>query len=403
MRYHYKAINKDGGIVTGSIDVDSERSAARQLQRQGLTPVALTLQVQKQVKGKSTVKTKGKAKKNDVLLVMHQLTTLLKSGVSLDEAVSSLAESIQQGFLKQELDEISTQLRRGIAFSKALAESKIDLPPYMFHLATAGELTGSLAESLSDGVAQMEYEQRINSELRNALIYPSILIISGVSAVMIIFIVVVPKFTKLLAKAKGDIPFLAKAVLETGQFVNSHLAVIGVVTAAVIALVSIGLSRPEIRQRLWDQLMFVPLLGSWLIEADIGRWSAMLGTLLTSRVELTRALTLAQQGVSGSRLRANFSQVTKAVKGGRSLAEALQESGAITATGYGLIKVGERSGELPNMLKSLATLYTESGRERMKRFLALLEPIAILVIGAVIGVIMTGIILAITSVNDISV
>lgn len=403
MKYHYRAINKDGGVVTGSIDVDSERSAARQLQRQGLTPVALTLQGQKQAKGRSAVKIKGKAKKSDVLLVMHQLTTLLKSGVSLDEAVSSLAESIQQGFLKQELDDISTQLRRGIAFSKALAESKIDLPPYMFHLATAGELTGSLAESLSDGVAQMEYEQRINSELRNALIYPSILIISGISAVMIIFVVVVPKFTKLLSKAKGDIPFLAKAVLETGQFVNSHIAVIGAVIACSVVLGIIGMSKPEIRQRLWDQLMFVPLLGTWLIESDIGRWSAMLGTLLTSRVELTRALTLAQQGVSGSRLRANFSQVTKAVKGGRSLADALQESGAITATGYGLIKVGERSGELPNMLKSLATLYTESGRERMKRFLALLEPIAILVIGAVIGVIMTGIILAITSVNDISV
>lgn len=400
MKYLYKAINKDGSVVTGSIDVESERSAARQLQRQGLTPVALTLETQKQAGIKNST---AKPKKSDVLLVMHQLTTLLKSGVSLDEAVSSLAESIQQGFLKQELNEISTQLRRGIAFSKALAASKINLPPYIFHLASAGELTGSLAESLSDGVSQMEYEQRINGELRNALIYPSILIISGISAVMIIFVAVVPKFTKLLTKAKGDIPFLAKAVLQTGQFFNDHIAIIGLAIAGLALLAGIGLSKPDIRQRLWDQLMFVPLLGAWLIEADIGRWSAMLGTLLGSRVELTRALSLAQEGVSGSRLRANFSQVTKAVKGGRSLADALQESGAITATGYGLIKVGERSGELPNMLRSLATLYTESGRDRMKRFLALLEPVAILVIGAVIGVIMTGIILAITSVNEISV
>lgn len=400
MKYQYRAINKDGGVVTGSIDVDSERSAARQLQRQGLTPVTLTPREQPQAQVRRATK---KAKKSDVLLVMHQLTILLKSGVSLDEAVSSLAESIQQGFLRQELNDISIQLRRGIAFSKALAESKIDLPSYMIHLATAGELTGSLAQSLSDGVAQMEYEQRISGELRNALIYPSILIISGISAVMIIFIVVVPKFTKLLSKGKGDIPFLAKAVLETGQFFNSHIAIIGAVIACSVLLGGIGLSKPEVRQRLWDQLMTLPLLGAWLIEADIGRWSAMLGTLLSSRVELTRALALAQQGVSGSRLRANFSQVTKAVKGGRSLSDALQESGAITATGYGLIKVGERSGELPNMLSSLAILYAESGRERMKRFLALLEPIAILAIGSIIGVIMTGIILAITSVNDISV
>ena len=399
MRYQYRAINKEGGIVTGSIDVDNERLAARQLQRQGLTPLELNVVAQKPTK---TLKT-GKAKRNDVMLIMHQLTTLLKSGVSLDEAVSSLAESVQQDFLRQQLSDISTQIRRGIAFSQALAESKIDLPPYMFHLATAGELTGSLAASLSDGVAQMEYEQRINGELRNALIYPSILIVSGISAVMIIFIVVVPKFTKLLTKANADIPFLAKAVLETGQFFNNNLIAIAATIAALILLASVGLSKPTVRQHLWDQLMQVPLLGAWLVEADIGRWSAMLGTLLTSRVELTKALTLAQQGVSGSRLRANFSQVTKAVKNGRSLADALQESGAITATGYGLIKVGERSGELPNMLNSLAILYTESGRERMKRFLALLEPIAILVIGAVIGIIMTGIILAITSVNDISV
>ncbi|MGR8934459.1 MAG: type II secretion system F family protein [Gammaproteobacteria bacterium] len=400
MKYLYRAINKDGAVVTGSIDVENERSAARQLQRQGLMPVTLT---QASHKPTAIKKSSARPKKSDVLLVMHQLTTLLKSGVSLDEAVSSLAESVQQAFLKKELSEISTQLRRGIAFSKALAASKINLPPYMFHLANAGELTGSLAESLSDGVTQMEYEQRIAGELRNALIYPSILIVSGISAVMIIFIVVVPKFTKLLTKAKGDVPFLAKAVLETGQFFNNHIAVIGAMIAALITLAVIALSKAEIRQRGWDQLMSVPLLGVWLVEADIGRWSAMLGTLLGSKVELTRALTLAQQGVSGSRLRANFSQVTKAVKGGRSLADALQESGAITATGYGLIKVGERSGELPNMLRSLATLYTESGRDRMKRFLALLEPVAILVIGSVIGVIMTGIILAITSVNDISI
>lgn len=400
MIFHYKAINKDGGLVTGNIDVNNDRSAARQLQRQGLTPVELTQAIAKPGKARSR---STKAKRSDVILVMHQLTILLKSGVSLDEAVSSLAESIQQAFLREQLNDISTQLRRGVAFSKALADSKIDLPPYMYHLATAGELTGSLAESLTDGVTQMEYEQRIAGELRNALIYPTILIVSGISAVMIIFIVVVPKFTKLLSKSKGDIPFLAKAVLETGQFVNSNLTVIAALLACAVILGSIGLSKPSIRQRFWDQLMLMPILGSWLIESDIGRWSAMLGTLLASRVELTRALSLAQEGVSGSRLRANFSQVTKAVKGGRSLSSALQESGAITATGYGLIKVGERSGELPNMLNSLATLYAESGRERMKRFLALLEPIAILLIGSVIGVIMTGIILAITSVNDISV
>jgi len=398
MKIDFRALNAEGVIVTGALEVADQRAAARQLRRQGLTPVELTQREQQRVRGGNR-----KPKARDTLLVLHQLATLLKSGVSLDEAVASLAETVQQPFLARELDTLSTRIRRGEPFSRALKESRIELPAYMHHLAEAGELTGSLAESLGDGVKQMEYEQRIGAELRNALIYPSILVISGIAAVLLIFTLVVPKFSKLLEKGKGDVPWLAKAVLETGQFMNDNMLLVGGTAVALVMAGAAAYGQPEWRQRLWDGLMRTPLLGEWLVEADIGRWAAMLSTLLASKVELTRALSLAQQGVSGSRLRANFSQVTKSVRGGKSLADSLKEAGAITPTGYGLVRVGERAGELPAMLRSLATLYTESGRDRMKRFLTLLEPAAILTIAAVVGVIMTGIIMAITSVNEIAI
>lgn len=399
MKYDFRALNTEGAVVTGSLDVDTEREAARQLRRQGLTPVGVQAR-EAQVRAKAGGR---KPKTRDLLLTMHQLATLLRSGVSLDEAVSSLASSTQQPFLARELDEIGARIRRGEAFSGALKASRLSLPPYMHHLAEAGELTGALASALRDGVSQMEYEQQITTELRNALIYPSILVISGIGAVLLIFTIVVPKFSKLLEKAQGDVHWLARAVLETGQAMNDNMLLVGLVIGGAVIGGITAFSRPEARQALWDAMTRVPVLGEWLIEADIGRWAAMLSTLLTSRVELTRALGLAQQGVTGSRLRAKFSQVTKGVRGGGALADALKETDAITPTGYGLIRVGERSGELPAMLRSLAEIYTESGRNRMKRFLTLLEPAAILLIASVIGVIMTGIILAITSVNDIAI
>lgn len=399
MNFTYRALNGEGTVVTGLLESDNLRTASRRLHNQGLTPVSVMPQTVENVAKKKSRRTR----QSDIVMVMHQLTTLLKAGVSLGEAVSSLSESTQQASIQQELADISTDLRRGESFSAALKESKIKLPSYIHYLAEAGELTGNLAKALSDGVAQMEYEQKLGSELKSALIYPSILIVSGIAAVMLIFIVVVPKFVPLLAKSQGDIPFLARAVLGTGQFLNENIVWLSVVGIVLTLAAVSAFSKASVRQQLWDLLLLMPLLGPWLLEADIGRWSAMLATLLDSRIELTRALELAQQGVDGSRLQSNLTQVTKAVRGGSSLAAALQESGAITTTGYGLVRVGERSGELPGMLHSLSTLYIESGRERMKRFLTLLEPIAILLIGAIIGTIMTGIILAITSVNDISI
>lgn len=398
MRYDYKALNREGKTVTGILDADEERSAIRELRRDGLTPVSVSSR-----QGDSPGARRLRPPKPDeVLLMLHQLATLLRSGVSLDESVASLADAQGQVFLAAELTAISARLRRGMGFSEALRESAISVPTYMYHLAKAGELTGNLAGALADGVVQMEYERTIRNELRNALVYPIILIVSGIGAVMLIFVLVVPKFSTMLAKSDGNVPLLARVVLETGQFVNDNMTMM----LAVLVGLGIGgfvlMSKPEGRQKVWDGMTRAPILGAWLLESDIGRWSSMLSTLLASRVELTRALELAQQGVSSSRLKTNFSQVTKAVRRGSSLADALRESDAVTSTGYGLVKVGERSGDLPNMLKSLALMYAESGRNRMKQFLALLEPIAILAIGGVIGLIMTGIILAITSVNDIS-
>ncbi|MEA1888420.1 MAG: type II secretion system F family protein, partial [Pseudomonadota bacterium] len=346
MRFTYRALNGEGSVVTGILDSDNLRTASRRLHRQGLTPVSVMSQTIESVGGKKS----RRVRQSDVVMVMQQLTTLLKAGVSLGEAISSLSESTRPHSLQQEIADISARLRRGESFSGALKASKIKLPSYIHHLAEAGELTGNLAQALSDGLAQMEYEQKLASELKSALIYPSILIVSGIAAVMLIFIVVVPKFVPLLAKSQGDIPFLAQAVLGTGQFMNENIVWLSV-AGIILSLAAVAaFSKPSVRQQLWDLLLRMPLLGPWLLEADIGRWSAMLATLLDSRIELTRALELAQQGVDGSRLRSNLTQVTRAVRGGDSLAAALQESGAITSTGYGLIRVGERSGELPRML-----------------------------------------------------
>ena len=143
------------------------------------------------------------------------------------------------------------------------------------------------------------------------------------------------------------------------------------------------------------------VVGVWLVEAEVGRWSSTLAALLNGKVELIRALSLAAGSVRLAFIRNRLSLVARSVKGGSTLSAALREHRALNPTGYDLVAVGEASGELPKLLAALARLYETTGRDRMKRALQLIEPLAIIVIGVVVGIIVTAIILAITSVNDV--
>jgi len=397
MRYKYQALDAQGQEVSGILAADAEREAIRQLQKRGLTALALiVISTEQSAERKVT-----KLKQRDVLIVLHELTTLLESGVTLIEAVDSLSTSSHHPTIALTFSTMATQLRQGQTFSNALRQSPLKLPWYILQLVEAGELTGKVATALRDGVTQMEYDAKISSEMRNAMIYPIILIVSGIAAVLLIFTIVVPRFSSMLHNRNDDIPWLAQAVLNTGMFLNTHFDLIIAVTIAVIISMAYLLKQPRLRAKLIDVLINFPLLGIWLLESETARWAAMMGTLLENRVSLLKALELSNQGIKVPSLNAKLIQVSKSVRAGAHLSQALQDNDALTATGHNLIRAGEKAGELPRMLRSLAKLLEESGRVRMKRFLLLIEPIAILVIGGVIGVIITGVILAITSINQI--
>jgi general secretion pathway protein F len=399
MRYKYQAIDENGQEVDGIISTDNERDAARQLQKRGLTVLTVTTAESKITK---IATRSGKPQQRDILSVLHELTTLLESGVSLIEAVESLAQSSHHPLIVDNFAKMASKLRQGVAFSLVLQHSDLDLPWYLYQLVEAGELTGKVAQGLRDGVAQLEYETKVQSEMRNALIYPSILIFSGITAVLLIFIVVVPRFAGILKTKGEDIPWLAQAVLGTGMFFNNYIEWIAAGLVGIGIVIAYILSQKKIRLKAKDLMTKLPIFGVWITEAETARWSAMLGTLLENKVPLLRGLELAAQSIQLPSLHARLNQVTKAVRTGTNLSQALQDNDALSATGHNLIRAGEKSGKLPPMLHSLAKLLDESGRNRMKRFLLLIEPIAILVIGSVIGVIITGVVLAITAVNQVN-
>lgn len=394
--FRWSAVDRAGKVVSGLIDATSEAEASRALSAKGLLP--FELKQQRQVGWRLRRRHSSSRERQ---LVLHEFATLLESGVGLAAALASLAHSSHHPELTGAFAGMERAVRRGESFSVALRESGFTLPEYVHQLVHAGEATGRLAESLRSGVEQFEYDQRVRQEMVGALIYPAVLVASGVGAVAIIFMWVVPRFGGLLTQHGDAMPALSRWVISTGVWMAGHAWLIGIVLATVLALLRIALSRSAVQSVLARSVARLPFIGEWLIEAEVGRWASTLSALLTGRVELIRALGLAAASVRLGFLRDRLALVARTVKGGSTLSAALREHRALNPTGYDLVAVGETSGELPKLLGALARLYETTGRDRMKRALQLIEPLAIILIGIVVGTIVTAIILAITSINDV--
>ena len=398
-QYQYKAFNAEGAALQGVVSAQTEREAARALERRGLSVASVT-----PIAAKAAARTRraGRLGHRDLILAFHELSTLLNAGVGLAEAVGAQVRSAHHPQVLAAFEGIANGLRQGQAFSAALERSGLPLPGYVGTVIRSGEKSGLLGRALHDIVAQMEYDQTVRSEIRQALTYPAVLVCAGLGAVVMMFTFVVPKFAALLNRAE-DLPWLAWAVLNTGMFLRQWYWGVLLLVAAAVAWLVMTLRDPYKRARWLERLERLPVVGSWRVESESASWARVLATLLGNKVPLMDALDLARSNVIAPGRKARLEEVSRNVRSGVPLADALEEQQTLTATGYNLVRVGERSGELPSMLQSLARLCEESGRTRMKQFLALLEPVAILLIGGAIGVIMIGIILAITSANDIAV
>jgi general secretion pathway protein F len=396
--FHYQAVNAQGQSESGQISAAGEREAVRLLRQMELTP----LEVSPLGRRAATPTRVKRASHQDKALVMRELATLLHAGISLAEAVESIGQTHTDSAIGAAFTIIHGKLRGGESFSQGLKSTSLEWPDYLTQLVAAGEHTGKLAQALDSAASQMEYEQRIRSEMRNALIYPSILVFSGIAATLLIFIVVVPKFAGLLKNSHAQIPDISVWVLTAGLFVKENLLWVGLGALTIVLTAVVMLANPLLRARMLQTLSRAPILGTWLVETEIGRWASMLGTLLENRVPILKAMELAQEGMRLNAVRQKLQQALREVRGGKKIAEALASGKMLNVTGLNLIRVGERSGELAKMLRTLAGLYETAGQERLRRFLILLEPIAILTIGIVIGTIMVAVMLAITSLSNIS-
>ncbi len=403
-RYRYEAVDSAGEVLRDAIEAPSAEAAVEHLRDRGLLPLAVSEARGGLLGGGwgQPLFSKSRAlSRKTVLLLTQQLGNLLHAGMPLDRALTILIGVSDDQQAKALLERVQERVRGGSNLADAL-EMQGAFSRFYLNMIRAGEVGGALDVVLKRLTDFLERSQALRETVTSALIYPMILLSVSALSVIILLTFVVPQFQRIFADAGKALPLATQIVIALGDGLRHYgwVGAIGVVL--LVALLRQQMSRPASRAR-WDRwFLRLPLFGDLIAKVETARLSRTLGTLLGNGVSLLNALTIVRETLSNQVLAAALGEVAEHVKTGRGLADPLLEAGDLPKLAVQMIRVGEETGQLQEMLLQVADTYDGEVQTAVKRLLTLLEPALILGLGVVIAGIIMSILVAILSLNELA-
>jgi general secretion pathway protein F len=401
--FFFRAVASDGKVRTGSLSGDNEKLIARELRKQGLTPIYVGV-APKSASLELKLPTLGKGgKRKDVLFFTQELSTLLNSGVPLDRALTITAElTVRPSFRFIVLDVL-----RVLKSGKSLADSLGTHPDYFSDLYTsmvrAGEASGSLA-IIFERLAEFE---RTRDDLRSyivtAMVYPMLLASVGLASIILLLTFVVPKFASIFSESTMKMPTPTRLMLEASNLVRGYWWVAAGVLVLGIAIWKAYVSTTSGRLW-WDGFRLkLPLLGSALHKAETARFARAMATLVANTVPLVQSIGIASATLNNKTISAALVGVMQGVKRGEGIAAPVRKAACFPPLAGHLLAVGEETGRLDHMFARMADIYETDTKAAIKRFTSIFEPLVILIMGIVVGSLILSMLLAITSINDVAI
>lgn len=401
--YRYEAVTPAGELLHGEMDGVDQAAVVARIQESGQLPIrAEPLGVDRL--GSLFARKPGSSRRisrRELAVFTRELSSLLHAGLPLDRALQVIVDVSHDGRVRKLAATIQESVRGGAALSDALEAHGAVFTRFYVSMIRAAEAGGTL----DSGLARLaEYEERnkaLSDSVVSALIYPSILVVVASASLLIILAYVVPQFTQLFADAGRALPVSTQVVIGAAALLRNYWWLLAAGVIGMMFLVRLQLASPGGRYG-WDRLLLrLPVLGELIKRIQMARFSRSLGTLLASGVSLLTGLSIVQDILSNRVLSDTLDLAIDALKAGRSLADPLMSTGLFPVLGLQMIKVGEETGRLDEMLLRVAEIYDREVTSATQRMLALLEPILIVGLGVVIAGVIMSILLAIVSVNDL--
>jgi general secretion pathway protein F len=400
-KFSYRAIGRDGKSHDGVIDADGMELASRELRAQGLTLLKLE-------PGSGAAGTAGTAGgkapgRQDILSATSELAVLLRAGLPLDRALRVLIDMAAQPAMHQLLNELLSAVKGGRSLSQALQPHEQVFGAFYINMVRSGEASGHLSEVLDRLVAYLESAKANRDSVVSALIYPAILLVVAVLSIVVMLGFVVPQFETLFEDMGEALPPLTRMVIGAADFIANYAWLLLAAVLGIGLYLRSWLRSEAGRASLHQRLLKLPLAGGIVFEFEVSKFARTVGTLLGNGVSLLKAISIAIDTVDNVVIRESLQVLPPAVKAGKRMSVALEESGMFTPMVIQMVRVGEESGSLDNMMLELARVFDDHVQSGVKRGLTLLEPVLILTMGFLIAVIIIAILMGILSVNDLAV
>ena len=399
--FQYKAATIDGEVVNGTLNGTSREQVIERLQSLGQTPIRVDESAQP---GRSRSPGRRRTRRitdQHIANATRELGTLLRAGLPLDRALSILATLSEGERMKQLLEEVREQVKGGATLADAMQAQQGVFSRFYLNLLRAGEAGGALEVVLERLAEHMEQSLELRDTLLSALIYPAILVFVALASIFILLGYVVPQFTELFEGVGQVLPLPTRITIAAGEFLQHYGWVALVLAVGATWLMRYQLAQPRSRYKWHARFLKLPLAGSIITKIEVTRFARTLGTLLHNGVPLLKALSIVKDTVDNQVIADGLERVASSLKEGQSLAAPLAEVARFPSFAVHMIRVGEESGRLEEILQQVAQVYERETRTTIKRALALLEPVLILVLGVIIAAVIISILVAILGINQL--
>ncbi len=399
--YLYKATTWSGQTVEGAMDGKDEEAVIQSLHQLGYIPIRITSQQEKEAGFRLPPFLRQRVGVKDLLTFTQELSTLISAGLPLDRSLGILGTLTENDTLRETVKDVLKKVEGGNSLAQALANHSRIFPKLYVNMVKAGESGGFLETILSRLAQYLQGTKEIRDHLISVMIYPLILtLVTGIS-ITILVTFVIPRFARIFSDIKQTIPLPTQIVLTFSQLVRDYWwAGVGAVLLAYFGLKAY--KRDEERRWRWDRFKLRWVVAGDLIKkVEVSRFARTLGTLLQSGVSILPAFNLVKEISQNLAISRSIAHVHDRLREGKGISRSMEETGVFPPLAIHMISVGEETGTLDQMLIKVAEAYEEGVRTAVKRFVSLLEPLIILVMGGVILFIVISILWAILSVNDL--
>ncbi|MGB5300816.1 MAG: type II secretion system F family protein [Thiogranum sp.] len=399
--FQYKAVRADGEVVQGTLEGSDRKQVVEQLHALGQTPIRIDEAALPASGGRKRRGRKRRLSEEQIANATRELSTLLRAGLPLDRALGVLISLSEGEPIAELLVNVRKEVNGGASLADAIESQGGAFNRFYINLLRAGEAGGALEVVLERLAEHMQQSKEVHDAMVSAMIYPAILIVVAVSSIFILLGYVVPQFTELFEDVGQVLPLPTRITIAVGEGLQSYGWVALLVVAAAGWIIRRQLEDPRGRRRWHARFLNIPLAGAIITRVEVARFARTLGTLLHNGVPLLKALSIVKDSIGNQVIADGIERVSGSLKQGQSLAEPLAEAALFPPFAIHMIRVGEESGRLEELLLQVASIYDRETQVTIKRTLSLLEPVLILVLGIVIAAVIISILMAILGINQL--